>query len=154
MDFFGEIYSFNCSLIALRRTFCVVLLAAFPLLYSVWFLAFLCLSVVLLLLLRRRQHDLNAAVQRVEAGRLLLERLRGALLQQAAAASAFAASLNVAAETLEPLSPESKCVRHTTVWQRSRARGPNMARENETSCTENSLTTHDKNKTCACVVLR
>ncbi|CDI73975.1 hypothetical protein, conserved [Eimeria praecox] len=55
-----------------------------------------------------RQHDLNAAVQRVEAGRLLLERLRGALLQQAAAASAFAASLNVAAESLKPLSTESR----------------------------------------------
>lgn len=54
------------------------------------------------------QHDLNAAVQRVEAGRLLLERLRGALLQQAAAASAFAASLNVAAESLKPLSTESR----------------------------------------------
>lgn len=55
-----------------------------------------------------RQHDLNAAVQRVEAGRLLLERLRGALLQQAAAASTYAASLNSAAATLKPLSSESR----------------------------------------------
>ncbi|CDJ42971.1 hypothetical protein, conserved [Eimeria tenella] len=54
------------------------------------------------------QHDLNAAVQRVEAGRLLLERLRGALLQQAAAASTYAASLNSAAATLKPLSSESR----------------------------------------------
>ncbi|CDJ47255.1 hypothetical protein, conserved [Eimeria brunetti] len=56
------------------------------------------------------QHDLNAAVQRVEAGRLLLERLRGSLLQQAAGAAAFAASLSSAADGLKPLATESKYV--------------------------------------------
>ncbi|OEH75746.1 hypothetical protein cyc_05785 [Cyclospora cayetanensis] len=54
------------------------------------------------------QHDLNAAIQRVEAGRLLLERLRAALLQQAAAASAFAVSLNAAADVLKPHATESQ----------------------------------------------
>ncbi|CDJ34557.1 uncharacterized protein EMH_0020980 [Eimeria mitis] len=59
-------------------------------------------------------------ITRVEAGRLLLERLRAALLQQAAAASAFAASLNVAAETLKPLSTESKYVGKWAEQQKSR----------------------------------
>lgn len=85
---------------------------------------FVLLPVVFLLPLHLRQHDLNAAVQRVEAGRLLLERLRGALLQQAAAASAFAASLNVAAETLKPLSTESKYVGLMADRQTSREVAP------------------------------